>query len=95
MFRYERQVLTLREDGSVDVPGRVVSVLDAPSAGRSQITALVEVVDEDIPASTPTTFADVGGDSEGVEPTCAGKDGECSRTVGSPGDVCWQHDEDE
>lgn len=28
------------------------------------------------------------------EATCAGKDGECSRTVDSPGEYCWQHDDE-
>ena len=25
------------------------------------------------------------------DPTCAGNDGECSRTVDEPGGYCWQH----
>jgi transcription initiation factor IIE alpha subunit len=25
------------------------------------------------------------------DPTCAGKDGDCSRSVDEPGDYCWQH----
>lgn len=29
------------------------------------------------------------------DPTCAGKDGECSRTVDVLGDYCWQHEEQE
>lgn len=28
-------------------------------------------------------------------PTCAGADGECSRTVDEAGDTCWQHTPDE
>lgn len=39
-------------------------------------------------AGVPTEF------SEESEPTCAGKDGECSRTVDQPGNYCWQHDEE-
>lgn len=28
-----------------------------------------------------------------TDPTCAGADGECSRSVDSPGEYCWQHAE--
>lgn len=60
MTRYERRVLTLDQDGGVDVEGRVVSVLDSPKGGRNTVTALVEVP-ETLP---PATFGD---DSEGVD----------------------------
>lgn len=34
-------------------------------------------------------------DPEGIdELTCSGKDGDCSRAVESPGDYCWQHDDE-
>lgn len=32
-------------------------------------------------------------EDESDEPTCVGKDGECSRTVDEEGDTCWQHAE--
>lgn len=42
---------------------------------------------------TQSEQLDIGSDSD-EPPTCAGKDGECSRTVDQPGDRCWQHAED-
>lgn len=64
MVRYERQVLAVQDDGSIDVKGRVVSVLDSPRKGRNRITALVEIPQTEDKTSTPATFED---DSEGVE----------------------------
>ena len=96
MTRYERQVLTLDDSGSVDVDGRIISVLESPRAGRNAITALVEVGEGKAGETPiPSTFSD---DSEGVsddeEPTCAGKGGECSRPVSEPGEKCWQHEDE-
>ena len=94
MTRYERQVLAVDDSGRVDVDGRIVSVLESPQAGRNVITALVEVAESaDSETPAPATFSD---DSEGVsDPTCAGKDGQCSRTVSEPGEKCWQHEDDD
>ena len=96
MTRYERQVLAVDDSGSIRVDGRIITVLESPRAGANSITALVEV-DETVGEETPipSTFSD---DSEGVsddeEPTCAGKDGECSRPVSEPGEKCWQHQDE-
>lgn len=42
--------------------------------------------DLDIAVTTTDDYED--------DPTCAGKDGQCSRTVDELGDYCWQHEED-
>lgn len=92
-MQYERQVLAVDDEGRIDCDGDIVALLEAPKAGRNQITALVAVPETELAAKAPTTFSD---DSEGVasdeKPTCAGKSGECSRTVDEDGDRCWQHE---
>jgi len=48
------------------------------------------------PAEAPTdTPRDENGDpifDTNEDPTCAGKGGDCSRTVEAWGDYCWQHE---
>lgn len=89
MPRYVRRVLAVDDDGRIAVEGRLVAVLDSPKAGRNTITAIIEIEDE-----PPATFEDdepTTSYQDAADPTCAGKDGECSRSVDEPGDYCWQH----
>ena len=98
MTRYERRILAVDDDGGFDVEGRVVAVLDSPKAGRSQVTALVEVAEAAVETTAPATFED---DSEGVTETppkttffCGAEKGDgdpCEREVDQPDDTCWQH----
>ncbi|WP_229112795.1 hypothetical protein [Halapricum desulfuricans] len=96
MVRYERQILSVKDDGRVACEGRIVAVLDSPKAGRTTITALVELPEEDPPA----TFG--AGSDEPVDEVpkkatffCgaekANGSGLCEREVENPDDTCWQH----
>ena len=70
-------------DVPFDVDGRVLGILHS-NPQRRLVTLLVE--------------GENGGRELPVDSqaTCAGKDGECSRSVDQPGDRCWQHqNEDE
>ncbi|UBF22638.1 hypothetical protein HRTV-25_gp57 [Halorubrum tailed virus 25] len=95
MTRYERRVLAVDDDGGFDVEGRVVAVLDSPRAGARQVTALVELAEEQ-KTPAPSTFQGV---SEGVAASkqtwfCGEEksDGKpCTREVDEPDDTCWQH----
>jgi len=93
MTRYEWQHFRLDDDRGFDTKDRVVHVLDAPSAHETGTYALVEVseTEQDITATFTEDSQRVadGGDNY---PTCAGKGGECSRSVDAEGDFCWQHD---
>lgn len=85
-----------RPDGYVDVGGDLVPVADDGTFSHDAITrewAEAYARREGVSVSTvlvdePDTTAT---DGDSGTPTCAGKDGECSREVDTPGDTCWQH----
>ena len=90
------------DDGGFVTSGRIVTVLShSPSAQR--LTVLVEKEDagnfevvQD--SSERVSLKEVSGKIEAgpvTDATCAGIDGECSRTVENEGDRCWQHEDDE
>lgn len=97
------------EDGSFSTDGRIVSVL-SHSPISQRVTVLVEKQAtqhfETLPLDSEGLSLDeiqaeieVGGlpgekDANEEDPTCAGKNGDCSRSVSQPGDVCWQHEEE-
>jgi len=93
MGRYVfRQLSKKKIADPFDVDGRILETYGVRPY-TSNFVALVELEDESAGDVQPTTDF-----SEGVEepsadeqPTCAGKDGDCSRTVDNVGDVCWQH----
>lgn len=75
-----------RDDGTWEEPdGEIIQVL---SEGRGNLTMLVREDSDADEAAEP----DHPTNDEG-EPLCVGKDdGQCSRTVEDPGEVCWQHE---
>jgi hypothetical protein len=86
---YVPRVVEYNDNEPLGVEGRVVSVLSSSRSSR-RITVLVEESAENYEMES------VAETPEGVdEPTCSGKDGECSRTVDKEGDRCWQHPEED
>lgn len=87
---YVPRVIEYNDDEPLGVDGEVVGILRSSRSNR-RITVLVE---EEV--AEAEVLEDSNEASEGVEePTCAGKDGECSRTVDEEGDRCWQHPEED
>jgi hypothetical protein len=99
------RVETLRrtDSGNNEYPEPLGEYLDTISHNRGTLKVLTRVRDTD---DDPTTVSDLG-ESDGHQPTstddhptnddgeplCTGKeDGQCSRTVETPGDACWQHE---
>jgi hypothetical protein len=76
--RVPSRVTVAGENYDVDANGRV----SLPA--ESDVRALAQAYDV-----TPETLAPEFDE----DLTCAGNDGECSRTVENPGDYCWQHSE--
>ena len=77
--------------GTVDefeVNGRIVETYGKTPYNR-RFVALVERPADYGEVRPATDFAE--GVDPSNEPTCAGKGGECSRTVDEQGDTCWQH----
>lgn len=70
------------------VTGDTINVENEFETTQEVFDALVEryggfeIVDRGVPPD----------DTDEDEPTCAGNDGECSRTVDEPGGYCWQHE---
>ena len=89
MTRYERRVLAVGEDGSLAVEGRIVAVLDSPRTGQTQITALVEIAEEDAPTGETSPEAVEDETFYCGEPKS--NDEPCEREVDQPDDTCWQH----
>lgn len=103
MPRYVRETHHY-DDGGFTTVGRVVDVF-SHSVGDSRVTVLVEKPEQisfegvaDSASSERIDFKKTGSEEPvprvpaESETTCAGKDGECSRTVDEAGDYCWQHD---
>jgi hypothetical protein len=77
----------------------IVEVLRYVPQSRT-MTVLVRAAGSDDSHSVPIEEIEASvtigeADEAETEITCAGKDGECSRTVDSEGERCWQHPEDE
>lgn len=95
MPTYVRETHNYDDDGFTTV-GRVVDIL-SHSPSNQRVTVLVEKPNR---ISFERATDEVSTQGMSVEeiaeaPTCSGKGGECSRRVDSPGDRCWQHDEED
>lgn len=96
MTRYERQVLTVDDDGGFDIKGNIVAVLNSPQGGARTVTALVEISETDIETTTPTTFTDNGDSPDKLTFFCNAEKSDgtpCERVVDNAEDNCWQHTE--
>jgi len=83
-----------RDNRGEDFPepdGELVEVLTYKVDRMTVLTRVEDRLDDAVavePEEVPTN-------DEG-EPLCVGKDdGQCSRTVDEPGEVCWQHEPDD
>lgn len=90
---FEYRVLYLTHDGEepIKVPEgvEIIEVLNYVAQSRLMRVLVRDHREfDELDVEVPLTF-----ETEEIEldVTCAGKDGECSRTVDSPGDYCWQH----
>ncbi len=99
MPRYVRETHNY-DDGGFTTVGRVVDILSHSVTNR-RVTVLVEKptsvsferVSDEVSTKGITMDADAAVPVED-EPTCAGKDGQCSRRVSEHGDRCWQHEDE-
>jgi hypothetical protein len=85
-----------RPDGRVDVGGTLVPVDGDGYFEHAEITrewAEQYARREGVSVATvlPKEREETPSDSSDGSPTCAGKDGECSREVDELGAYCWQH----
>jgi len=77
-----------RQDPHENFPEPDGDLIEALDYGRRRLVVLTRVSNADDAAEHPTNDA---GD-----PLCVGKEsGQCNRTVGEPGDTCWQHSADD
>ena len=101
MTRYQRETHCY-DSGGFDTTGRIVTVLSHSPASH-RLTVLVEkeqmarglrpfqVPPEGMSLEEVAKEIEVG---PAAEETCSGIDGACSRTVETPGDTCWQHEDE-
>lgn len=71
-------------DNPFEVDGEIVETYNESPYNRA-FMALVKKPESESDVETVTDF------SEGVDETCAGNEGECSREVGDDETYCWQH----
>lgn len=86
----------LRRGSEYIDPGETFEPSDAEVSAFGDL--MREVAEEAEGADESGSSEDAPEESNGdedaeEEPTCAGKDGECTRPVDEPGDYCWQHEE--
>lgn len=86
-------------ESDFDLPGPVVAF--APRREEPFTNFHAALVEVPVSPLTKGEVEELAAELEATEsdelttdepPTCAGKDGECSRVVGEPGEVCWQHE---
>jgi|AntRauTorcE11898_2_1112593.scaffolds.fasta_scaffold12653_3 hypothetical protein len=109
-MRYKWQHVKPDDNGEIEVDGRITDVRHISNDPKRGVFVLVEIEDgRSVPhqftddAEGVSAQEDMDRDVEenadlydalADKPTCAGKGGQCSRTVSEPGETCWQHEDE-